>query len=218
MSVRGVNFDVREATGPVTVMVEIEAEGPNLAFLTGPDVKTSSTRSSLASKQKRRWPTVRTRGTDDQTKMATLTITEGFKGAFEVLTELEVEVSGLPGGVELGIVAEPNDDGDENENENLHMAEVAPGKLTGDKDGDDKSSTITLGMDTENAMVDAMSVPSEVTLMLTLTSTDDAMTPLDVGMITAKVTFKGDAFEDAFTDAATIFEIRRHSARCCFRS
>ena len=53
-----------------------------------------------------------------------------------------------------------------------------------------------------------MSVPPEVTLTLTLTSTDDAMIPLDVGMITATVTFKGDAFEDALTDAATIFEIR----------
>ena len=37
---------------------------------------------------------------------------------------------------------------------------------------------------------------------------DDAMLPLDVGMITARVTFEGAAFDDAFTDAATIFEIR----------
>ena len=140
--------------------------------------------------------------------MATLTITEGFKGAFGVLTELEFEVSGLPGGVELAIDVEPKDNDDDSTNTNLHMAMVAPVKLTGDKDGDDKSSTMTLGMDTNDPMADAMSVPPEVTLTLTLTSTDDAMIPLDVGMITAKVTFKGDAFEDAFTDAATIFEIR----------
>ena len=89
------------------------------------------------------------------------------------------------------------------------MAEVAPVKLTGDEDGDDKSSTITLGMmDMGPPCEDAMSVPPEVTLTLTLKSTDEAMLPLDIGMITARVTFKGDAFEDAFTDAATIFEIR----------
>ena len=34
------------------------------------------------------------------------------------------------------------------------------------------------------------------------------MLPLDIGMITARVTFEGAAFDDAFTDAATIFEIR----------
>ena len=112
MSVRGIRFDVSEATGPVTVMVEIEAAGTNLAFLTGPDVKNVIDTIVLGVKAKAKMATVRTRGTDDQTKMATLTITEGFKGAFEVLTELEFEVSGLPGGVELGIAAEPKDDDD----------------------------------------------------------------------------------------------------------
>ena len=113
MSVRGMRFDVSEATGPVTVMVEIEAEGTNLAFLTGPDVKNVIDTIQLGVKAKAKMATVRTRGTDAQTKMATLTITEGFKGAFELLTELEFEVSGLPGGVELEIAAEPKDNDDD---------------------------------------------------------------------------------------------------------
>ena len=145
MSVRGMRFDVSEATGPVTVMVEIEALGTNLAFLTGPDVKNVIDTIQLGVKAKAKMATVRTRGTDAQTKMATLTITEGFKGAFELLTELEFEVSGLPGGVELEIAAEPKDDDDDAMTPTSRRATVAPGMLTGDEDGDDKSSTITLG-------------------------------------------------------------------------
>ena len=55
--------------------------------------------------------------------------------------------------------------------------------------------------------------PEKVVLMLTLTaaSTDrdaDISFPLDVGEVTAEITFAGDDFDDIFTDAVNVFNIR----------
>ena len=82
MSVRDMRFDVSEATGPVTVTVEIEAAGTHLAFLTGPDVKNVIDTIQLGVKVKATMATVRTRGTDDPDKNGHSHNYRGVQGCF----------------------------------------------------------------------------------------------------------------------------------------
>ena len=75
-----------EASGPVTVTLEVgnrqPFDGTNLAFIDGQASPRSSVKSCLGLPQKRTAETVRTRGTPSDGVMATLTIEEGFDGAF----------------------------------------------------------------------------------------------------------------------------------------
>ena len=155
--------------------------------------------------------------------MATLTITEGFKGAFEVGDILELEVAGLQKGVELQVgvaatddgkafpaPAEDGEDGDDGEDDGPVPVASGTTKLTGDADGEDQTADIGLGNVTPG-MMGMGTRPTEITLTLTLTApmNDDVTFPLNMGDITARVTFVGmGLFENAFTPSAVIFEIR----------
>ena len=99
--------------------------------------------------------------------------------------------------------------------------------LTGDADGDDKSVTLTLGVDEDCKRVSALGTTNTagalsdgVKLTLTLmtknttsTTDDDVSLPLAMGYITASATLIDtvsgtDTFDDASTSPMTVFEIR----------
>ena len=220
--VNNILLDVSEASGPVTVTAEISVAQPRLLIPSGPTTATVIDAITLGVTAKSAPVTVRTRGTTDLS-IATLTITEGFKGAFEPGDTLELEVAGLQKGVELQVNVAATDDGKEfevpadNGNGDPVPVPVASGtiKLTGDADGEDQTAPITLGTAMSGDIV-GIPQPTEITVTLTLTATpmnDDVTFPLNIGDITARVTFmETDMFVDAFTPSADIFNIR--SAQC----
>ena len=108
--VNDILLDVSEASGPVTVTADISAPRPVALIPSGPTTATVIDAITLGVAAKADMGTVRTRGTT-AASMATLTITEGFKGAFEVGNTLELEVAGLQKGVELQVGVAATDDG-----------------------------------------------------------------------------------------------------------
>ena len=217
--VNDILLDVSEASGPVTVTAEISVAQPALLIPSGPTTATVIDAITLGVAAKPDKKTVRTRGTTADS-MATLTITEGFKGAFEPGNTLELEVAGLQEGVALQVDVAATEDGKKFEVPAANSDTVVPDatgttKLTGDADGEDRTAPITLGGTAMTADIAGTPPPTEITLTLTLTATpmnDDVTFPLNIGDITARVTFTGAMFEDAFTPSAVIFEIR--SAQC----
>jgi hypothetical protein len=162
---------------------------------------------------------------------ATLTIEEAFKGAFMHGNTLELEISGLPEGVKVGAESDKisvnetaaAEGAEEDAEDMMSTATATPrvGSVTGDEDGDDKIIFIDLGddvgTDTDDDGASIELVPAKFTLTLTLTAdpgVEDSKVsfPLDISNIDARVTFSGSDFEDAYTSAATIFEIRH--AQC----
>ena len=100
-TIRGLLFDVSEASAPVTVTVEATANDPTqtavyITIYEGPNVANVITDIALGVKAEAKSSTVRTRGTGAAGVEATLTIEEAFKGAFMHGNTLELEISGLP--------------------------------------------------------------------------------------------------------------------------
>ena len=188
-------------------------------LLTGPATGTVITEILPGVKATAKKGTVRTRG---GAATATLTIEEGFKGAFEVGQKLEVEFKGIPENVTVGVAAADADPPADPENAEATLGRSVDGAetLTGDAEGDDKSLTLTLGIAaaTEDANVGALSDGVILTLTLntknaTTTTDDDVSLPLTMGDITARVTLLDtapgvDSFDDAFTSPMNVFEIR----------
>ena len=208
MSIEGVLLDVSKASGPVTVMVAIEAKENNVVLLKGPNIRNVIETIQLGVKATAKPATVRTRGTGsgDETKMATFTFEEGFKGAFEPGTELEFEVADLPHGIKVDIATMVEQDNDEATPTRDVLVDSTT--LTGDA-GEDQSTKLTLG----NAEREVNTQPMKVTLTLTLTAdaSEEVMGltyPIDIGEITATITLSGDRFVDASTASMAIFEIR----------
>jgi hypothetical protein len=144
LSIEGIFLDVSNASGPVTVTVEVEAVDNNLVLLKGPNVRNVIEAVQLGVKATATSVTVRTRGTEstDPTKMATFVFQEGFSGAFKAGTELEFEVADLPDGVTVDIAAVADDDDDMLTAP--RTVSVTTPKLTGD-DGEDQSTELILG-------------------------------------------------------------------------
>ena len=216
--VRNVILDVSGASGPVTVTVEMESsdttdylrfDGPNMGIVISDVVIGIDAKADPG--------TLRTRGGE---AMAELTLEEAFKDAFmtpradatddnsEVTPlDLEITFSGIPDGATLtaelvGIViddatATPAIDADNTDPYATVSAVSSGGK-----------ATVMLG---GNDDMDERQGPDEVVLMLTLTaasSNDEISFPLDVGEVTAEVTFAGDNFDDVLTDPMAVFKIR----------
>ena len=210
--IRNVMLDVSGASGPVTVTAEIESsnttdflrfDGPNIGTVIGDIVVGVEAEADAG--------TVRTRGTDSGGVTATLTLEEAYTDAFMMGNELEIEFSGIPDEVTLtaevtGIKIAADADGDIDAVVTTDMdpyATVSGVTSTG-------SATVTLGGD-DMAGADMRVAPDKVVLMLTLTaasSNDEISFPLDVGQVTAEVTFAGDNFDDVFTDPMAVFNIR----------
>ena len=100
--IRNVPLDVSGASGPVTVMAEVESsnvtdflrfDGPNIGPVIS-DIVVGVTATAATA-------TARTRGTGSEGIMAGLTLEESFKGAFMMGNELEIEFSGIPDEVTL---------------------------------------------------------------------------------------------------------------------
>jgi hypothetical protein len=141
---------------------------------------------------------------------------------------LELEIDGLPNAVKVGVVSDKlaADETDSTASPavvdaSTPTAMLRAGSVTGDEDGDDKIIFIDLGddvgTDTDDDGASIELVPAKFTLTLTLTAdpgVEDSKVsfPLDISNIDARVTFSGSDFEDAYTSAATIFEIRH--AQC----
>ena len=219
ISVSTINLDVSDATGPVTVTVEMERTDGGAAILIGQDTMPVITEILPGVKATAKKGTVRTRGGEAG---ATFTIEPGFKGAFEVGQKVEFEVEGIPENVKVVATAADADppETDADPPELTPRPVTGAETLTGDEDGDDKSFILTLG-DENAAETTAQGALSDgVTLTLTLmtkntttTTDDDVSLPLMMGDITARVTLVDttmgvDTFDDAFTSPMTIFEIR----------
>jgi hypothetical protein len=234
-SIRGLLFDVSEASAPVTVTITAVANASTDAnvFITiyeGPTTANVITDIALGVKAEAKSSRVNSRGTGATGVKATLTIEEGFKGAFMHGNTLELEIDGLPNEVKVGVVSDKLAavDGDEADSTasppvddaSTPTAMLSAGSVTGDEDGDDKIIFIDLGDDrpSDDGETNGKQVPSKFELTLTLTAdsgVEDSKVsfPLDISSISARVTFSGSSdFEDAFTSAATIFEIRH--AQC----
>ena len=218
--IRNVLLDVSSASGPVTVVAEvtssdvndfIRVEGPNIGtvisdIVVGVGVKTNA-------------GTVRTRGTDSGGETATLTLEEAYTDAFMMGDELEIKFEGIPDDATLkaevtGIkIADPDavdEDGDSEPIVTTNMdvyARVSSVSSSG-------SATVMLGGDDMTVGgSDMRMAPDKVVLNLTLT----AKGPLDVGEVTAEVTFAGDDFTKVFTDPATVFNIRPAQCELLFQ-
>jgi hypothetical protein len=233
-TIRGLLFDVSETSAPVTVTVTATAKDSTeddvfITLYEGPTTANIITDITLGVKAEAKSSTVRTRGTGAAGVEATLTIEEGFKGAFMHGNALELEIDGLPNEVKVGVVSDKvsvNEDATDaapEEPDATSTATATPrvGSVTGDEDGDDKIIFIDLGddvgTDTDDDGASIELVPAKFTLTLTLTAdpgVEDSKVsfPLDISNIDARVTFSGSDFEDAYTSAATIFEIRH--AQC----
>ena len=183
----------------------------DLALLIGSDTGTVITEILPGVKVTAKMDTIRTRGGE---AVATFTINEGFKGAFEVEQRIEFEVKGLPEAVTIGMMADdakPPDGDDDMETPRPVMGEAT---LTGDADGDDQSVTLTLGDDMVDPDTSRGALNDGVVITLTLmTDAEGVSLPLMVGEITARVTLIDtvmgeDTFDDAFTSPLVIFEIQ----------
>ena len=153
-------FDVSEASAPVTVTVTAVANDSTeddvfITLYEGPNTANVITDIALGVKAEAKSSTVRTRGTGATGVEATLTIEEGFKGAFMHGNTLELEIDGLPEGVKVGVVSDKVEVVNETDREpadpqsatSTPTATPSPGSVTGDEDGDDKTITITLADD-----------------------------------------------------------------------
>ena len=224
ISVSTLNLDVSDATGSVTVTVEMERTDGGAAILIGLDTMPVIIEILPGVKATAKKETVRTRGGE---ATATFTIEPGFKGAFEAGQRVEFEVEGIPENVTVGIQAEDAKPPDNEASPPVPAPRPVAGAetLKGDEDGDDKSVTLTLGNTTTDTnpndeVTDGAALSDGVTLTLTLmtkntttTTADDVSLPLMMGDITARVTLVDtvmgtDTFDDAFTSPMTIFEIR----------
>ena len=146
-----------KASGPVTVTLEIE-RGDGIALLTG-----LATRNVIGDilpgvmvKVGDDLGTVRTRGAGTPAPSTTVTLTPGFKGAWNegglvgLGMSLEFEVEGLPEGVKAMVAtsSKPVTVAASDENGDAVVGAIAmsdPMSLTGDADGDPQSLIITLG-------------------------------------------------------------------------
>jgi hypothetical protein len=216
--IRGVRLDVSDASGPVTVMMEVETGSDDFIRIDGSSVATVVSEIKLGVTTEATAGTVRTRGTSSTGIMATLTIEEGFDGAFMNDDDLEIEVRGIPNGATVTISAPDFATGDPAatggppvpvEDDPSVMVDGSP--LTGET-GENETATLMLG----GAMLDPQrTAPDKFDLTLTLTADpdgdmDDLSFPLDVGSITVRVTFKetDTDFDEAFTASMAVFNIR----------
>ena len=218
IAITDVTLDVSGAdSGPITVTLKMEASttpDADLALLIGPATMPVITEILPGVKATAKLGTIRTRG---GTAEATFTIEPGFTGAFETGQRVEVEVQGLPEAVAIAMEAAdakpPNSDDTDDDPEPRVVMGAAT--LTGEVDGDDKSVTLTLGVETatDTTMNSGGALSDGVTLTLTLTTDDDDVSlPLTVGEITARVSLVDtamgtDTFDDAFTSPMVVFEI-----------
>ena len=100
--IRNVPLDVSGASGPVTVMAEVESSNDtDFLRFDGPNIGPVISDIVVGVKAEADAGTVRTRGTGSEGIMATLTLEESFKDAFMIGTELEIEFSGIPDEVTL---------------------------------------------------------------------------------------------------------------------
>ena len=212
--IQGVKLDVSGADGAVTVNLKVTAapddfiriDGPSSAIVIG-GIKVGVEPSATA-------VTVRTRGTDAGGKMVSLTLKESFKGAFMTGNMVTVDFSGIPKEATLEAIVTSNPVAMPTAEPPVVINDMTPYATVGAvKDG---SATVTLGGSGD--MVDDRPAPASVTLELTLTAnpaeTDTKVSfPLDRASVMAKATFTDmqggdDNFEDAFSDYATVFNIR----------
>ena len=217
--IRGVMLDVSDASEAVTVTVKVaSSDATDFIRIDGPSSATVIEDILVGVTATPEMEVVRTRGTSMEGITASLTLKEAFKGAFMTGNMLEIESSGIPEGASLAAAVTNNP--------------VAPAVGADQADVDAfqtspyaavegvKAGVVTVrlgGMDNEAVPNDMRAAPESVVLALTLTAepgNDDISFPLDVGPIMAKVTFTGDdadeegSFTDAFTDYATVFNIR----------
>ena len=212
--IRSVMLDVSGASGPVTVTAKtVSSDNTDFLRFDGPNTGTVIDAIIVGVEVEAEAGTVRTRGTGSGGETATLTLEEAYDGAFMRGNELEIDFSGIPD--EATLTAEVT---------GIKMAADAvdgtPAVTTTDMDPFAKigavsssgTATLTLGGDaTDDDSSTMRAAPAEVVLMLTLTaatSNDEISFPLDVGEVTAEVTFAGDAFDDIFTDQVAVFNIR----------
>ena len=207
--IRNVMLDVSGASGPVTVTADIESsEVTDFLRFDGPNIGTVVNDIVVGVGVTTTEGTVRTRGTDSGGETATLTLTETYKDAFMMLDELEIKFSGIPDGAKLTAEVTGIKIAVEEDIPNM-VVEVVTTNMdayaTVGAVSSSGSATVMLGGDdmTEDGS-DMRVAPDKVVLKLTLT----AKGPLDVGEVTAEVTFTGDDFTEVFTDAASVFNIR----------
>ena len=209
--IRNVMLDVSSASGPVTVMAEVTSSDVNdFIRIDGPNIGTVISDIVVGVKVTPTASTVRTRGTASGGAMATLTLAEAYTDAFMMGDELEIKFFDIPDdatltaevtGIKIAVMASDDDDSIEavmTDNDDPY-ATVSVVSSSG-------SATVMLGgddMSDENNLLMRVA-PDKVVLNLTLT----AKGPLDVGEVTAEVTFAGDDFTKVFTDPATVFNIR----------
>ena len=215
--IQDVMLDVSGADGPVTVTLKVTAgendfiriDGASSAIVIS-DIKVGV---DLSAKEK----TVRTRGTEDGGAMTSLTLEESFKGAFMTGNMVTVEFSGIPEGASLtamvtGSALALDPDGDADMPMLIPMATATTVTV---KDG---SATVVLGSTPGDMGMDQPHKTVELSLTLTAKAGDEDISfPLSRGSVMAKATFTDptgmdDDFADAFTDYATVFNIR--AAQC----
>ena len=219
--IRNVPLDVSGASGPVTVMAEVESsnptdflrfDGPNIGPVIS-DIVVGVTATGAA-------VTVRTRGTMPGGIMAELTLEESFKGAFMRGNDLEIEFSGIPDEVTLtaevtGIKIASDTEAEVRDDPLVTTDDTDPYATVSAVSSDGKATVMLGGDDMSNGSTMRVA-PDKVVLNLTLTAAtdnDEISFPLDMGDVMARVTFTDDmddnnTFVDAFTDYVTVFMIR----------
>ena len=225
--IRNVMLNVSEASGPVTVTVEIESElETDFLRFDGPNIGTVISDIVVGVKAKADAGIVRTRGTDSDGITATLTLEEAYTDAFMMGDELDIEFSDIPDKVTLtakvtGIKIAA--DVIETVTPNVPAVAVTAmdpyATVSAVKNG---SATVMLGGGDRSDVVNNSQervAPDKVVLMLTLTaasSSDEISFPLDVGEITVAVTFAGNNFDEVFTDPMAVFNIRPAQCQLLF--
>ena len=154
--IRNVMLDVSAASGPVTVMAEIESSNlTDFLRFDGPNVGTVISDIVVGVEAEADAETVRTRGTGPGGIMAGLTLEESFKDAFMMGNELEIEFSGIPDGASLtaevtGIKIAVEDDED-GEGEARYNRERDDPYATVSAVSSDGKATVMLGGDDMSA-------------------------------------------------------------------
>ena len=212
--IQGVMLDVSGADGAVTVTLKATAGMGDFIRIDGPSsaMVISAIKVGVLAPAPPKAVTVRTRGTNDDGKMVSLTLKESFPGAFMDSNMVTVEFSGIPKGASLEAMVTSNPELPEavqDEAVPMFTAADAYAMVGAVKDG---SVTVTLG----GTVGDPRATPTSVTLGLTLTAvpgTEDMNFPLARSSVMARASFTDesggdDNFADAFTDYVTVFNIR----------
>ena len=213
--IQGVKLDVSGADGAVTVTLAVTAAPNDFIRIDGPSSAMVISGIKVGVEASAKAITVRTRGTDADGKMVSLTLKESFKSAFRAGNMVTVNFSGIPEGATLEASVTSNPVDDLIADPNVLAVELPSATASAVKDG---STTVTMVAPATETATNTNDAPKSVTLEVTLTADPEkedtkVSFPLDRASVMAKATFidptgNVDNFEDAFTDYVTVFNIR----------